>query len=103
MRADTRQFATNHEDDMASGWKLFIYPQQFLHSQGIRHVVREWREVVQPVCIRNELGVGHVLGDLLIASMEIAYVWGGLSDDFSVQFQNNPQHPMRRRMRWPHI
>jgi hypothetical protein len=43
----------------------------------------------------------HVFRDLLVAAMEEADVGIGLGDDFAVQFQNQPQHPVGGRVGGP--
>ena len=43
------------------------------------------------------------LGQLFQTSMEEADVRRGLDHDLTVQFQNDPQHPVRTRMLGSHI
>ena len=78
-------------------------PKQLFDRQHIGHVVRQGREIIQSIRVRNELGVGHVLGDLLIAAVEIADLRNGPGNDLAIQLEHDPQHAMRRRMRRPHV
>ena len=76
---------------MATLGNFFFYSEQFLDRQHVVHVVGQWREVIQSIRIRDELVVGHALGDLFIAAMQVAYVRFGLGDDFPVHLQPQSQ------------
>jgi hypothetical protein len=70
---------------------------QLLDRAGVGDVVRQRREVIQPVRVRHELVVLHVLRDLLIAAMQIADIRRRLRDRLAVQLENQPQDAVRRR------
>ncbi len=76
---------------------------QLLNRERIRHVVRNRRQIVEPVRIGHELVVLHVLGDFFIAAMQIANVRRRLGDHLAIQFQNDTQDAMGRGMRRAHI
>ena len=76
---------------------------QFFHRERVGDVVRQRREVIEPVRVRNELIVLHVLGDFFVAAMQKTDVRRRFGDDLAVEFENEPQHAVRRRMRWPHV
>ena len=61
---------------------------QLLDRTGVGNIVGKRCEVIQPVRVGNELVVMHVLGDLLIPSMQEAHVGVGLRDDFAVEFKD---------------
>jgi hypothetical protein len=44
---------------------------------------------------RYELIILHVLGNLLVAAVQVADVRGGLGDELTVEFQQEPQHAVR--------
>ena len=103
MRRDTRQFATDDPDELAARRKLPVDAHQFFDRDRISDVVGQRREVIQPIRVRDELGVSHVLGDFFVAAMEIAHVRHGLGDDFTVEFEDDSQHAVRGRVRRPHV
>ena len=85
------------------GGNLVVDAEQFFHRERVGDVVGQRREIIQPVRVRDELGVGHVLGDFFVAAMQITHVRVGLGDDFAVQLQHDAQHAVRGRMRRPHV
>ena len=87
MRRHSRQFAADRADILATLGNFFFYTEQFLDRQHVVHVVGQRREVIQSIRVRDELVVGHALGDLFIAAMQIAHVRFGLGDDFPVHLQ----------------
>jgi len=103
MRRDTRQFATDDPDELAARRKLLVDAYQLFHGERISDVVGQRRQVIQPIRVRDELGVSHVLGDFFVAAMEIAHVRHGLGDDFAVEFEDDAQHAVRGRVRRPHV
>ena len=103
MRRNPRQLAADHADVLAARWKLFVDAEELLHRQGVHDVVMQGREIIQPIGVRDELRVSHVLRDLLIAAMQITHVRRRLRDDLAIHLQQQPQHPVRRRMRRPHV
>ena len=60
-------------------------------------------KIIEPVGIRHELVVLHVLGDFLIAAVEKTDVRHRLDDDFAVELKHEPQHAMGRRVRRAHV
>ena len=103
MRGDARQFAADCADVLAALWNLVRDTQQFFHGEHVVHVVCQRREVIQPIRVRDELIVGHALGDLLIASMQITHVRLGTGDDLAVQLNLEAQHAVRGRMGGAHV
>ena len=61
-------------------------------------LLRHWRDIVQPVKIRDGLEIGLVLDQLLGAAMQQADMRIGTLDHLAIHLQNQPQHAMRRRM-----
>ncbi len=51
----------------------------------------------------NELRVRHVLGDLLVAAMQVTDIRPGVDDLFAVEFEHDAQHPVRARVLRPHV
>ena len=78
------------------GWQLPAH--QLLNRESIRDVVRNWRQIVEPVRVGHELVVLHVLGDLFIAAMQVTDVGRGLGDYLAIQFQDDTQDTMGRGM-----
>ena len=76
---------------------------QFLHRERVGDVVRERREIIEPVRVGDELVVLHVLGDLFVAAMQITDVRRRLGDDLAVELEHETQNAVRGRMRRPHV
>ena len=60
-------------------------------------------DIVEPVEIRDRLQIGLVLDQLFGAAMQQADMRIDALDDFAVQFEDKPQHAVRRRMLRPEI
>jgi hypothetical protein len=45
----------------------------------------------------------HVLGDLLVAAVQVADLRIGLGDGFAVEFEHQAQHAVGRRVGRPHV
>ena len=103
MRRNAGQFATNHAEILQAGRELVVNAQQLFDGERVGDVVGQRREIIQPVRVRDELGVGHVLGDFLVAAMQVADVRHGPGDDLAVEFQHNAQHAVRGRVRRAHV
>ena len=97
------QLAADHPDILATRRERLVNPHQFFHRQRVGHVVGQRGQIIQPVGVRNELGVGHVLRDLFISPMQIADLRRGFGDDFPVQFQHHAQDAVSGGMGRPHI
>ena len=76
---------------------------QLFHGQRVSDVVRERRKIIQPIRVRHELVVVHVLGDFFVAAMQVADVRRGFGDDLAVELEHEAQNAVRRRMRRPHV
>ena len=103
MRREAGQFAADHADVLATLRERGVNAEQLLHRQRVGDVVGQRGEVIQPVRVRDELGVSHVLSDLFVAAMQIADFRVGLGDDLAIEFKHQPQHTVRRRVRRPHV
>ena len=90
MRRDAGQLAADHADVLAARRELLVDAHQLLDGEGVGDVVGERREVIQPVRVRDELGIGHVLGDLLVAAMQITDVGHRPGDGLAVHLDDDP-------------
>ena len=70
---------------------------------AIFNVGGQWREVVHPIGVGDELQIGPVLGDLLHPAMEVAQMRDALHDGLAVELEHQAQHAMGRRMGRPHV
>jgi hypothetical protein len=100
VRRDARHLRGDHADRLAARRHLEL--REALDRDGVGHVVGERGEVVQPVRVGHELVVGHVLGDLLVAAVQVADHRVGLGHDLAVELQLEAQHAVGRRMRRAH-
>ena len=103
VRGDARQFTADDTDILTTLRQLVINAQQFFHGQYIVDIIGQRRQVIEPVGVGNELGVGHVLSDFFIAAMQITHVRFGPDDGFTIHLNLQSQHPVRGRMRWSHV
>ncbi len=101
MRRDARRFAADHPNRFAAGRQFPTH--QLLNREGVGDVVCERRQVIEPVRVRNELVVLHVLGDFFIAAMQVTDIRSRLGDRLAIQFEHEAQNTMRRRMRRSHV
>ena len=101
VRRDTGSLATNNANGLAARGNIPAH--QFLHGQRVSDVVRQRREVIQPIGVRHELVVLHVLGDFFVAAMQKTDVRRGFGDDFAIELEHESQNAVRRRMRRPHV
>ena len=101
MRGDARGFATDHANRFAA-WGEFP-THQLLDREGVGDIIRERREVIEPVGVRHELVVLHVFRDLLVATVQVANLWRRLRHQFAIELQHKTQNAMRRRVRWAHV
>ena len=101
VRRDPRGLAADDADGFAARRQLPTH--EFFDGERVGDVVRERRQIVQPIGVRHELVVLHVLGDLLVATMQKADVRRRLRDGFAIEFEDEPQDAVRSRMRRPHV
>ena len=98
---DARHLAADRADRLAARREFPAH--QLFHREGVSDVVGERSEVIEPVRVGHELVVLHVLGDLLVTAVQETDVGISLGDDFAVEFENETKHPVRRRVRGPHV
>ncbi len=98
VRGNPGQLGADDPDELASRGNLLVDIQQFLDCQHVCDVVGQGRQVIQSVGVRDKLGVGHVLGDFFIASMQVTHIRHCLGDDLAIQFEDDPQNTVRRRV-----
>ncbi len=103
VRRDSRQFAAHDADVLAARRQFIVDTEGFFNRERVGDVVRQRREIIQTIRVRNELRVSHVLGDFFVAAMQITHVRVGLGDDLAVQFEQNSENAVRGRMRRPHV
>ena len=101
MRGDARRLAADHANRLSARRQFPAH--QFFDRERVGDVVRERREIIQPVRVRHKLVVLHVLRDLFVAAMQVTDIRRRLGDYFAIQFEDEPQNAMRRRMRRPHV
>jgi hypothetical protein len=61
------------------------------------------RDIIKPVEVRQSLQIGLGFDQLFDPAMEQADVRVDPNDNFSVQFDHEPKHAMRRRMLRPKV
>ena len=103
MRRDAGEFAAHDADVLAARRQRLVDAHQLLDGERVSDVAGERREVIQSIRVRDELGVSHVLRDLLVTAMEVADVGHRLGDDLAVHLEQDAQHAVRGRMRRPHV
>jgi hypothetical protein len=69
---------------------------------GVNGIVGQRREVVQPVRVRHELVVSHVLGDLFVTAVQVAQDRIGLGHGLAVELELDAQHAVGGRVRRSH-
>ena len=89
--------------------RMYLGPRRDLHVEQVLdrqarsrarwHVV----EVVQPVRQGDDRRVHAVLGDLLLAAVQVAHHGIAPHDGLPVELQDEPQEPVHRRVLRPHV
>ena len=76
---------------------------QFFDGAGVGDIIRQRGEIIQTVRVGHELVVVHVFRDLLVAAVEETDVGIGGVNDFAVQFEDEAQHAVSRRVGRAHV
>ena len=93
---DPRDLVEHHADVLrALG---HFDPEQPLDRKAVGVLVAHHRHVVEPVHVRQRLQVRLVLGQLFGRAVQKADVRVRARDDFAVELEHEPQHPVRRRV-----
>ena len=77
--------------------------EQALDAAAERLHVEEVGEVVHPLHERDHLPVGLVLAVLLDPGVDVAHDRLQVADDLALEADQQPQHPVRRRVVRPHV
>ena len=80
-----------------------LHPQQLLHRQAVGQVVGHGAEIVDAVGHGHDLLIELRFAGLLDAGVQIADVGHDAHDGFAVDFQQQPQHAVRRGMLRAHV
>ena len=85
-----------HEDADVLCPRRYLHVEQVLDREAVAVFVVHVGEVVEPVCQRDNSGVHAVLGDLLLATVQISH--HGITPDHGlpVEFEYEPQEPVHR-------
>ena len=94
MGGDTGKLAADDADRLAAGRELPAH--QLLDGEGVGDVVGEGCEVIESVCVGDELVVLHVLGNLLVAAVQVANLRLCLHDQLSVEIEHDAEHSVGR-------
>jgi hypothetical protein len=89
-------FAIEDANDLRSAWDL--EPQEPFDRQDEGVLLVNRRDVVETVEVTDILGVWPCLDQLLGAAVQKADMRIDAFDEFTVQFQNQAQNAMRRRV-----
>ena len=89
MGGDARHLGRDDPDGLAARGHLEL--RELLDRDRVGHVVGERRQVIEPVRVGHELVVGHVLGDLLVAAVQVTHDGVRLGDDLAVKLQLQAQ------------
>jgi hypothetical protein len=77
--------------------------EQLLDGPHIGIIVRHCADIVESVGVRNDLHVRQTFREFFHSPMEVSQIRCRFDDPFSIQFKDNPHHPVRARMLWPHV
>ena len=61
-------------------------------------LVAHHRHIIQPIHVRQRLNIGLVFSQFFGGAMQQPHMGIGMLHDFAIQFENESQHPMRRRV-----
>ena len=101
VAGDPVELEVDHAQVLGARWDLLV--QQPLDRHAIRQRVEVIREVVHPLDERDDLPVRLVLAALLDARVDVADDRRDRPDDLALERQEQPEHPVRRRMVRTHV
>src|SRR5690242_19950849 len=90
-----------HADDLRALWHF--EPEQSLDRQAECVLLRERRDVIEPVEIRHRLRIGLVLDQFFGAAVQKPDMRIDPLHYFAVELQNQPQNAVSRRMLRPEV
>src|SRR5690242_16746505 len=96
MREQAADLAIEHADELRAARDL--QAKELLRRKAERMLLIHRRDVIEPVEIRDRLQIGLLLDQLLGAAMQETDMWVHTFDNLAVQFQNETQNAMSRRM-----
>jgi hypothetical protein len=96
-----RELAADHADRVRARRRLD--PAHALGGERDGTVVRQRREVVEPVGVGDEAVVAERLAQLLHAAVQVADVGNGLDHALAVHLEHDAQHPVRGRVLRAHV
>ena len=101
MAGNAIEFRTDDPDVLGTKWRLD--PGELLHGEHEAMVVEHPGQVIHPAGVGQKLLIGAVLTHLFMAAMPVADDRVGLDDEFSIQIEQYPEHPVSARMLRPEI
>ena len=93
---DARQFRHQHADILRA--QRHLEPHQFLDREHVAMLHAHRRAIIEPVEVRQRLGVGLIFDQFLGAAVEQADMRIDPLDDLAVQLHDQAQHAMRGGM-----
>ena len=96
MRQNPANLAKQNPQKLAA--PRHFEPDQFLDREAKGMFLIHRRDIVEPIEVRYVLQISAGLHQLLSATMKEADVRVDAFDNFAVEFENEPQDSMRRRM-----
>ncbi len=88
-------------DGLRALWCL--HTEQFLHTEAVRRLVEDRRQVVHPGDERGALRPVPVLGVLLDPGVQVADDHPRLGDRLALQVEDEPKYAVRGRVLWTHV
>src|SRR5919107_1824427 len=92
-----------HEDADVLGPWWYLHVEQVLDSEAVAVLVVHVGEVVEPVGHRDHCGIHAVLGDLLLAAVQVAHYRIAPDHRLPVELQDKPEEPVHGRMLRTHV
>ena len=103
VRGDAVDLHHHHPDDGGPFRDLVGDAQQPLDAQHVGGFVEERRQIVHPGAERHALRPRPVLHVLLDAGVQISDAGTGLGDGLAVEFEDEPENTVRRRVLRAHV
>jgi len=103
MALDPGQLRHEHAHNLGALRNFVSDAEQLFNRKDITQVVAHRRKIIQAVRQRQSLMISPAFCKLFNPAMEVADMRNRLDDLLAVQLQNQPQHPVSRRMLGPHV
>ena len=101
VRGNSLQF--HHQNAKVLSALGYLQAEKFLDREAVNQVVAQRVQIIHAISQRDRLRIRFVFTGLFDAGVEISEIGNGFQNGFTVQFQQNTQHAVGRRVLRSHV